>query len=176
MTQKNGKPVESGHNSPFSSKIDYEELRKLIALLEEKNLTQFELEVEGFKIKLSRSLGNSSNPTQVVFSPAPTEAARMMAANGEIAAPIPTPAEDKNIHYITSPMVGTFYRAPSPTSPPFVDIGDAVKKGQTLCIVEAMKLMNEIESDVSGVVVDILVENGKPVEYGQKLFAIKVSA
>ena len=130
----------------------------------------------GLKPKLMVCMGNSSNPTQVVFSPAPTEAARMMAANGEIAAPIPTPAEDKNIHYITSPMVGTFYRAPSPTSPPFVDIGDAVKKGQTLCIVEAMKLMNEIESDVSGVVVDILVENGKPVEYGQKLFAIKVSA
>ncbi|MGQ9802003.1 MAG: acetyl-CoA carboxylase biotin carboxyl carrier protein [Candidatus Saccharicenans sp.] len=176
MTQKNGKPFNSGQDSPFSSKIDYEELRKLIALLEEKNLTQFELEVEGFKIKLSRSLGNSSNPTQVMFTPAPAEAARMIAANGEMPVSTPTPVEDKNIHYITSPMVGTFYLAPSPTSPPFVDIGDAVKKGQTLCIVEAMKLMNEIESDVSGVVVDILVENGKPVEYGQKLFAIKVSA
>ena len=176
MTQKNGKPVNSGQDSPFSSKIDYEELRKLIALLEEKNLTQFELEVEGFKIKLSRSLGNSSNPTQVMFTPAPTETARIIAANGEMPVSTPTLVEDKNIHYITSPMVGTFYRAPSPTSPPFVDIGDAVKKGQTLCIVEAMKLMNEIESDVSGVVEDILVENGKPVEYGQKLFAIKVSA
>ncbi len=73
-------------------------------------------------------------------------------------------------------MVGTFYSAPSPTSPPFVDIGDTVKKGQTLCIIEAMKLMNEIESDVNGIVVDILAENGKPVEYGQKLFAIKVSS
>lgn len=175
MAQKNGKPDSSGQESPFSSKIDYEELRKLIALLEEKNLTQFELEVEGFKIKLSRSLSNSSGPAQVMFTPAVSEAApRMMAANGEILTP--APAEDKNIHYVTSPMVGTFYRAPSPTSPPFVDIGDTVKKGQTLCIVEAMKLMNEIECDVNGLVVDILVENGKPVEYGQRLFAIKVSA
>ncbi len=174
MAQKNGKPVESGQENPFSSKIDYEELRRLIALLEEKNLTQFELEVEGFKIKLSRSLGNSSGAAQVLFTPAVSEAQpRMAAVNGEI--PTPAPAEDKSIHYVTSPMVGTFYRAPSPTSPPFVDIGDTVKKGQTLCIVEAMKLMNEIESDVSGLVVDILVENGKPVEYGQRLFAIKVS-
>ncbi|HQM75384.1 MAG TPA: acetyl-CoA carboxylase biotin carboxyl carrier protein, partial [Candidatus Saccharicenans sp.] len=86
------------------------------------------------------------------------------------------PLEDKSLHYITSPMVGTFYRAPSPTSAPFVEIGDTVKKGQTLCIIEAMKLMNEIESDVSGVVTDILVENGKPVEYGQRLFVIKAGA
>ncbi len=175
MTQKNGKPVDSGQESPFRSKIDYEELRRLIALLEEKNLTQFELEVEGFKIKLSRSLSNSSSPAQVLLTPAVSETqARMAAASGEI--PVPAPAEDKNIHYVTSPMVGTFYRAPSPTSPPFVDIGDTVKKGQTLCIVEAMKLMNEIECDVNGQVVDILVENGKPVEYGQRLFAIKASA
>ncbi|MDI6697414.1 MAG: acetyl-CoA carboxylase biotin carboxyl carrier protein [Candidatus Saccharicenans sp.] len=175
MTQKNGKPVDSGQESPFRSKIDYEELRKLIALLEEKNLTQFELEVEGFKIKLSRSPGNSSGPAQVLLTPAVSETqARMVTVNGEI--PAPAPAEDKNIHYVTSPMVGTFYRAPSPTSPPFVDIGDTVKKGQTLCIVEAMKLMNEIECDVNGQVVDILVENGKPVEYGQRLFAIKASA
>jgi len=73
-------------------------------------------------------------------------------------------------------MVGTFYRAPSPSSPPFVEIGDTVKKGQTLCIIEAMKLMNEIESDVSGIVTDVLVENGKPVEYGQRLFAVKAGA
>jgi len=149
-------------------------LRKLIGLLEEKNLTQFELEVEGFKIKLSRSLGNSSGPAQVLFTPAVSEAQPGMAAiKAEI--PVPAPAEDKDIRYVTSPMVGTFYRAPSPTSPPFVDIGDIVKKGQTLCIVEAMKLMNEIESDFNGQVVNILVENGKPVEYGQRLFAIKVS-
>lgn len=175
MTQKNGKTVEPGKESPFSSKIDFEELKKLIALLEEKNLTQFELEVEGFKIKLSRSVPNSTVPAPAIIPAViPGATGAISAANGEVAAPTPAPAEDKNIHYITSPMVGTFYRAPSPTSPPFVDIGDTVKKGQTLCIIEAMKLMNEIECDVNGVVVDILVENGKPVEYGQKLFAIKV--
>jgi acetyl-CoA carboxylase biotin carboxyl carrier protein len=77
---------------------------------------------------------------------------------------------------VTSPIVGTFYRAPSPTSPPFVDVGDPVKKKQTLCIVEAMKLMNEIECDIDGSVREIFIENGKPVEYGQKLFAIIPSA
>ncbi len=81
---------------------------------------------------------------------------------------------DRNAHPIISPMVGTFYRAPAPNADPFVEIGDVVKKGQTLCIIEAMKLMNEIESDADGVVTAIYVENGKPVEYGQKLFAIQV--
>ncbi|HEK86544.1 MAG: acetyl-CoA carboxylase biotin carboxyl carrier protein [Candidatus Saccharicenans sp.] len=176
MNQKNGKPVESGKESPFSSKIDYEELKKLIALLEEKNLSQFELEVEGFKIKLSRNVPSSANlVSSVIPAINPLSAANAPVTNGEIVSPTPTPVEDKSLHYITSPMVGTFYRAPSPTSPPFVDIGDTVKKGQTLCIIEAMKLMNEIESDVNGIITDILVENGKPVEYGQKLFAVKVS-
>ncbi|MGB9863755.1 MAG: acetyl-CoA carboxylase biotin carboxyl carrier protein [Candidatus Saccharicenans sp.] len=180
MSQKNGKNGETPKETAFSSKIDYDELKKLINLLEEKNLTQFELEVEGFKIKLSRNVpGAVSSPAAFVPAAPLTAAAPVVQASP--AAPdqplsAPAPAEDKSIHYITSPMVGTFYRAPSPTSPPFVDIGDKVKKGQTLCIIEAMKLMNEIESDVSGVVVDILVENGKPVEYGQKLFAIKVGA
>ncbi|NTV81311.1 MAG: acetyl-CoA carboxylase biotin carboxyl carrier protein, partial [Candidatus Aminicenantes bacterium] len=78
----------------------------------------------------------------------------------------------KGHHIIASPMVGTFYKAPDPTSAPLVDIGDAVKKGETLCIIEAMKLMNEIEADVDGTVVEVFVENARPVEYGQKLFAI----
>ncbi|MDD8031777.1 MAG: acetyl-CoA carboxylase biotin carboxyl carrier protein [Acidobacteriota bacterium] len=174
MTEKNGKPVNSGQENLLRSKIDYEELRKLISLLEEKNLTQFELEVTGFKIKLSRGTPNSSNPSPVmtpaVITPVPGQ---MGLVKEEI--PGPSVIEDKNLHYVTSPMVGTFYRAPSPSSPPFTEIGDTVKKGQTLCIVEAMKLMNEIDCDVNGVVVDILAENGKAVEYGQKLFAIRVS-
>jgi acetyl-CoA carboxylase biotin carboxyl carrier protein len=177
MNQKNTKPAEPGKENPFSSKIDYEELKKLISLLEEKNLTQFELEVEGFKIKLSRTLPASASPAPAIIPAVlPGSLPSQPINNAEAVATIPVPVEDKNIHYVTSPMVGTFYRAPSPTSPPFVDIGDTVKKGQTLCIVEAMKLMNEIESDVNGIVVDVLVENGKPVEFGQKLFAIKVGA
>ncbi len=83
------------------------------------------------------------------------------------------PEPQENLHYITSPMVGTFYRAPDPTSPPFVEVGDVVKKGQTLGIIEAMKLMNEIESDIDGLIREIHVENGKPVEYGQRLFSIQ---
>jgi len=178
MTQKNEKNSDSGQESLFKSKIDYDELKKLISLLEEKNLADFELEVEGFKIKLSRQLAAPAQSSTVIFpnvmtTPRPeTGQGTAELVGGTTVAPL----EDKSLHYITSPMVGTFYRAPSPTSAPFVEIGDTVKKGQTLCIIEAMKLMNEIESDVSGVVTDILVENGKPVEYGQRLFVIKAGA
>ena len=154
----------------MKAKIDYKEIIKLIDLLEERNLSHFELEVEGFKIKISRgqtfsspvqaaSLSSSRPETEEKTNPASLEAISHEKKN--------------NLHYITSPMVGTFYRAPDPSLPPFVDIGDTVKKNQTLCIIEAMKLMNEIESDVEGVLKEIFVENGKPVEYGQKLFAIQ---
>jgi acetyl-CoA carboxylase biotin carboxyl carrier protein len=178
MTQKNGKPGDPGQESPFKSKIDYEEVKKLIALLEEKNLTEFELEVEGFKIKLSRQLSAPAQPSTLIFPGVRSAGSPEASPAGQElpGATAPAPLEDKNIHYISSPMVGTFYRAPSPSSPAFVEIGDTVKKGQTLCIIEAMKLMNEIESDVSGIVTDILVENGKPVEYGQRLFAVKAGA
>ena len=151
-------------------KIDYEEISKLVSFLEEKHLTEFELEVEGFKIKISRALSQPETAAKdsASASSAPPEPAQPKAQT------VPTTAEapDK-FHYITSPMVGTFYRAPNPTSPSFVEIGEDVKKSQTLCIIEAMKLMNEIESDVDGIVAEIYVENGKPVEYGQRLFAIQ---
>ena len=131
----------------MQSKIDYKEILKLIDLLEERNLSAFELEIEGFKIKISRG-----QPPTIV----------------------PESTESKNdLHYISSPMVGTFYMAPDPSSPPFVEIGESVQKNQTLCIIEAMKLMNEIESDIDGILEEIYVQNGKPVEYGKTLFAIK---
>ena len=82
-------------------------------------------------------------------------------------------AEDASVVYVTSPFVGTFYRSPSPDAPPFVDVGSAIREGQALCIVEAMKLMNEIEADCSGTIVEILAENGKPVEFGQKLYKVR---
>ena len=149
-------------------KIDYEEITKLVSFLEEKHLTHFELEVEGFKIKISRAPSQVAAPAKVsVPAPAAQPAAQA------------SPAADEApgaFHYITSPMVGTFYRAPDPTSPSFVEIGEEVKKSQTLCIIEAMKLMNEIESDLDGIVVEFYVENGKPVEYGQRLFAIRPAA
>ncbi|MFQ5721877.1 MAG: acetyl-CoA carboxylase biotin carboxyl carrier protein [Candidatus Aminicenantales bacterium] len=154
----------------MKAKIDYKEIIKLIDLLEERNLSHFELEVEGFKIKISR--GQITSPSAEIapsIAPASGEAEKINPAATEVI----SPERKNNLHYITSPMVGTFYRAPDPSSPPFVDIGDIVKKNQTLCIIEAMKLMNEIDSDIEGVVKEIYVENGKPVEYGQKLFAIQ---
>jgi acetyl-CoA carboxylase biotin carboxyl carrier protein len=170
MNDKTRRPDEP-EEPAAGGKIDFEEIRKVIALLEEKDLSVFELEVEGFKIKISRSVPAAPpSPHSGLQSAAPGQSA---AHEASAAAQAPTKEVDSTLQMVTSPMVGTFYRAPDPTAPPFADIGDTVKKGQTLCIVEAMKLMNEIESDLDGIVVDILVENAKPVEFGQKLFAIK---
>ncbi len=166
------KPPESAGEGSTGSKIDYEEIRKLIALLEEKDLALFELEVEGFKVKIGRNVPGATAYQHAAPAPAHPAAPGARISPG----PSPMPAADKDIRDITSPMVGTFYRAPAPNAAPFVEIGDVVKKGQTLCIIEAMKLMNEIESDADGVVTEILVENGKPVEYGQRLFTIQISA
>ena len=168
MNDRNNRPDVPDPAAP-AGRIDFDEVRKVIALLEEKNLSAFELETEGFKIKISRSLPAPAAPPAAVAAPVAT----VLPAPGD-AAGAPAPVEtDESLHVITSPMVGTFYRAPDPTAAPFADVGDPVKKGQTLCIVEAMKLMNEIESDVDGTVVKVFPENGKPVEFGQKLFAIR---
>ena len=167
MTDKNKQPA-GPEEIAKNGKIDYDELRKLIGLLEEKGLSVFELEVEGLKIKIGR---NAPQPVPLAIAPplGPSAGPVAEAAAEAIAMAIEVA---KGHHLITSPMVGMFYRASDPASPPFVDIGDVVKKGQTLCIIEAMKLMNEIEADVDGTVVEIYGENAKPVEYGQKLFAI----
>jgi len=167
MNDKNKQPA-GPEEIAKSGKIDYDELRKLIGLLEEKGLAVFELEVEGLKIKIGR---NAPQPAPSAFAPpaGPTSGPGAEAAAAAVALAIEAA---KGHHMITSPMVGMFYRASDPASPPFVDIGDVVKKGQTLCIIEAMKLMNEIEADVDGTIVEIYGENAKPVEYGQKLFAI----
>jgi acetyl-CoA carboxylase biotin carboxyl carrier protein len=172
-------PLNSTEEKGMNSKIDYDEINRLIALLEQKNLSHFELEVEGFKIKLGR---NSSSPA-IAPAAVPTLQQNNFPAghpaeqkNGtEISQPQPV-ISGNNVHHVISPMVGTFYRAPDPASPPFVEVGDEIKKAQTLCIIEAMKLMNEIEADVDGIIEEIFVENAKPVEYGQKLFSIKVRA
>jgi len=167
MTDKNKQPA-GPEEIAKNGKIDYDELRKLIGLLEEKGLSVFELEVEGLKIKIGR---NAPQPVPLAIAPplGPSAGPVAEAAAEAIAMAIEVA---KGHHMITSPMVGMFYRASDPASPPFVDIGDVVKKGQTLCIIEAMKLMNEIEADVDGTVIEIYGENAKPVEYGQKLFAI----
>jgi acetyl-CoA carboxylase biotin carboxyl carrier protein len=173
MTDKSNKPA-GPEETPLSGKIDYEEIRKLVALLEEKNLSVFELEIEGLKVKIGRNVpapaAPAAPPVAAVPAPAPAIHGAAAAAAAEVLIQAAEAAKGHNL--ILSPMVGTFYRAPDPTSAPFVDIGDTVKKGQTLCIIEAMKLMNEIEADVDGTIVEIFAENAKPVEFGQKLFAI----
>lgn len=148
-------------------KLDLDQLRELIRLLDEANLTEIEVEQDDDRIRVRR------DPAPVLGVPAgESTAARKTQGSGPVVAPSP-PEEDDGV-YITSPFVGTFYRAPSPDGEPFVDIGDSVAPGQVLCIVEAMKLMNEIEAEVAGTIVEILVENGKPVEYGDRLFRIEI--
>ncbi len=152
----------------MKDKIDYKEIKKLIDFMEEKNLSVFELEVEGFKIKFSKNqqpVLPTGTIQQIITSP----------ENDASSAQTSDQTEEKdNIHFIFSPMVGTFFRSSDPSSPPYTEIGESVKKNQTLCIIEAMKLMNEIESDIDGILDEIFVENGKPIEYGQRLFAIKL--
>jgi len=148
-----------------SPKIDFKEIEKIINLIEERKLSEFELEIEGFKIKIVKNVSGTipvSIKEKTLSAPAEQKASQE-----------PSETVENNIYYVKAPMVGTFYRAPDPSSPPYVEEGDKVEKSQVLCIIEAMKLMNEIESEVEGVVEKIFVENGQPVEYGQKLFAIR---
>jgi acetyl-CoA carboxylase biotin carboxyl carrier protein len=143
--------------------VDLRKLKKLIELVEESGIAELEITEGEEKVRISRG------PTGVQAAAAPAPAAALPAA--PVAAAEPVPAQPEG-HVVKSPMVGTFYRAPSPGAKPFVDIGQTVAEGDPLCIIEAMKLLNEIESDKAGVVKAILVENGQPVEFGQPLFII----
>ena len=155
--------------------LSFKEIKELIALVSERGLSGLEVEQAGFRVKiegLRPAVGNGSASA----SHAPAPAAAVPAAGAAPALPAPPPLEDKSIHVITSPIVGTFYRAPSPEASSFADVGQKVTRGKTLCIIESMKLMNEIESDVDGEVVEVYPRNGQPVEYGEKLFAIRLAA
>lgn len=146
------------------------EIKELIELISEKQFNEFELERGGFRLRLHKGSpprNDASLPTQ----PVPTPVVSTSVSPDSVVAE--KPAEEK-LHVITSPIVGTFYRSPSPTSASFIRVGDMVEVGRTLCIIEAMKLMNEIQSDAVGVVAKIFVENGQPVEYGQPLFGLKL--
>jgi len=154
----------------MKSKIDYKEIIKLIDLLEDRDLSNFELEIEGFKIKISRS----NHKTSLLSLPSTPSTTPEELPNEKISLSESKLKKSQNsLHYITSPMVGTFYRAPDPSSPPFAEVGETIKKNQTLCIIEAMKLMNEVECDIDGVLEEIFIKNESPIEYGQRLFAIK---
>ena len=153
--------------------MDLRKLKKLIDLVQESGIGEIEITEGEEKVRISRQ---GTAPPYLMASPGMhpmgmQPMAPAAAAPAAVAAPAPPP-EPKG-HALKSPMVGTFYRAPSPGAPSFVEVGQSVSKGQTLCIIEAMKLLNEIESDVAGTVKAILVENGQPVEYGQPLFLIE---
>ncbi|SRR5258706_5892471 len=152
--------------------MDLRKLKKLIDLVQESGIGEIEITEGEEKVRISRQI---AAPQPVIMtSPAMQAYATGPGASAPGALPAAAPiAAQPAGHTLKSPMVGTFYRAPSPGAPPFVEIGQSVSKGQTLCIIEAMKLLNEIESDFSGTIKAILVENGQPVEYGQPLFLIE---
>jgi acetyl-CoA carboxylase biotin carboxyl carrier protein len=153
--------------------MDLRKLKKLIDLVQESGIGELEITEGEEKVRISRSPAGGA---QVMMVPLGAAAPQPMttgpSGGGPETAAISSPPEPAG-HSLKSPMVGTFYRSPSPGAPVFVEVGQAVTKGQTLCIIEAMKLLNEIESDASGTIKAILVENGQPVEYGQPLFIIE---
>jgi acetyl-CoA carboxylase biotin carboxyl carrier protein len=168
-------PLPAPKSAPTS--IGVEDVKALISLVAKEQIHEFEFESGSVRFRIRKD-----GVAPILASPQPTAAPAPVAqAQSPIqAAAAPAsqapgvPADEPGVHFITSPIVGTFYRAPSPNASPYVQVGDFVKPGQTLCVVEAMKLMNEIECDAAGEVVRVLVENGQPVEYGERLFAVRV--
>ena len=170
-------------SGPPAASVNLDELRELIALLRDNGLAELELENEGFRVRLRRESAVTES-AQVAGAPNPAPA-----ATSDKPAPAPAPAAsgpthpgtqaataasaDQDLHIISSPIVGTFYRSASPTADSFVKIGSNVEHDSVVCIIEAMKLMNEIQAEATGEVVKIYVENGQPVEYGQPLFGIR---
>ena len=148
--------------------MDLRKLKTLIELVESSGIAELEIEEGEERVRITRAV-SASPATSTVVLPATLSAAAAMPA---AALPPPPPTPEAEGHQVRSPMVGTFYRAASPGAKPFVEVGDTVAKGDVMCIVEAMKLLNEIEADADGVVKAILVENGQPVEFGQSLFVI----
>ena len=166
--------------------MNQKELKELIEFLIEKDIAEFELERGDVKVRIKRAAEPGAHPrTEAHYfavHPAPPTApdVGMVPVAGAPGSPVvplaaPAAAPEEPLHMVKSPIVGTFYEAPSPGAPPFVKAGDRVEVGQVLCIVEAMKLLNEIESDVAGEIVKKLASNGQPIEYGQDLFAIRPS-
>jgi acetyl-CoA carboxylase biotin carboxyl carrier protein len=151
--------------------MDLRKLKTLIELVETSGIAELEIQEGEERVRITRALAPSAH---TVMMHAPMAQAPQAAPAAAPAAPVAVPAvaEEPTGHVVKSPMVGTFYRAASPGAKAFVEVGDAVKEGDTLCIVEAMKLMNEIEADASGVVKAVLAENGQPVEFGQPLFLL----
>jgi acetyl-CoA carboxylase biotin carboxyl carrier protein len=148
--------------------FDLNQVRELLAILNQTDIEELSLKSSDFELTIRK--GSSSISVQPAATP--VAPASLAAAVSTAAAPA-VPVVDKSWVEVTSPMVGTFYRSPAPDEPSFVDVGDTIRKGQTICIIEAMKLMNELEAEVSGEIMEILVENGKPIEFGQPLMRVK---
>jgi acetyl-CoA carboxylase biotin carboxyl carrier protein len=162
--------------------MNQKELKELIEFLIEKDIAEFELERGDVKVKIKRAgeqtiVHSHAEPRFYAVPPAPSSVPEAGTASATApAAPTASPAAppvEEGLHTVKSPIVGTFYEAPSPGAPPFAKVGDTVEVGQVLCIVEAMKLLNEIESDFAGEIVKKLATNGQPIEYGQELFVIR---
>lgn len=160
--------------------MNQKELKELIDFLIEKDISEFELERGDVKVRIKRGgetaatvITHAVPMASVAMAPPPAQAGHSPAAPPASPSAAPPAAAEEDLHTVKSPIVGTFYEAPGPGALPFVKPGDQVAAGQVLCIIEAMKLMNEIEADASGEVVKVLVNNGQPVEYGQPLFAIR---
>ena len=164
-----------------AASVNMDELRELIGLLRDNGLAELELENEGFRVRLRRESSAAASPyaaeapqhvpAPALVPPAPAPAPSGPTHPGTHAST--EASQDQDLHIIPSPIVGTFYRSPSPSADPFVKIGSNVEPESVVCIIEAMKLMNEIQAETSGEVVKVYVENGQPVEYGQPLFGIR---
>jgi acetyl-CoA carboxylase biotin carboxyl carrier protein len=151
--------------------LSYREIKELIDLACERGLSALEIEQAGFRVRIeAASRGNGVTAADAGVSGVPIGVGRAAVV------PAAEPVVDEGLHVITSPIVGTFYRSPSPEAQSFAEIGQKVSRGKILCIIESMKLMNEIESDVEGEIVEVFPRNGQPVEYGEKLFAIRLAA
>ncbi|MEL6901836.1 MAG: acetyl-CoA carboxylase biotin carboxyl carrier protein [Cyanobacteria bacterium J06606_4] len=169
--------------------MNFKELRELVAALNQTDIAELTLKNAEFELTLRKPsalqpdvvVNSSATAPAMVPAPAPVVAAAMPTSSASepppaaTPAPAATPSVDPSLVEITSPMVGTFYRSPAPDEAAFVEVGDRIQSGQTVCIIEAMKLMNELEAEVSGEVVDILVENAEPIEFGQPLMRVRPS-
>jgi acetyl-CoA carboxylase biotin carboxyl carrier protein len=156
--------------------MELDQIKAIISMMKENDLSEFSMEQDGLKMRIKR--GPDGFQQSVVHMPAPMPAQHAPVASPAPAAPAPhaspaVAAADPNLKHVVSPMVGTFYRTPSPDASSFVEVGQEVDEETVVCIIEAMKVMNEIKAEVKGVITDVLVENAKPVEYGQKLFAVR---
>jgi len=164
--------------------LDLKELKEILQILEEKEIEEFELEEEGMKLRIRKATAPSANHASAPVAPLVATVLPSLGAPMPPPAAVPAPVSaasaaapaaeaEAGVTLVKSPIVGTFYRTPDPSAPPFVDVGDRIRVGQVLCIIEAMKLMNEIEAEVAGEVVKVHRESGQPVQYGDALFSIR---